>query len=147
MATVKIEGFAELDKALGNLPKATAKNVLKRTLTKAAKPIDEQASADAPVGPTGKLQISVITGTRLTRSQQRGAYLKTSNYYAEVHVGTSLSRGIFMEFGTFKDAAQPFMRPAWESHKDQALNIIKVTLGDEIKKAAKRYAKKLAKGA
>jgi HK97 gp10 family phage protein len=142
----KLEGFAALDKALGQLPKATAKNVLKRTLLKAAAPIDEAASADAPVGPTGKLQISVITGTRLTRSQQRFATLKTSNYYAEVHVGTSLSRGIFMEFGTFKDAPQPFMRPAWEAHKDQALNIIKVELGGEIEKAAKRYAKKLAKG-
>lgn len=114
---------------------------------KAAAPIDEAASADAPVGPTGKLQISVIAGTRLTRSQKRFAALKTSNYYAEVHVGTSLSRGIFMEFGTFKDAPQPFMRPAWEANKDAALRIISQELKNEIEKAAKRYAKKLAKGA
>lgn len=141
-----LEGFAELDKALGQLPKATAKNVLRRTLNKAAKPIDDDASAAAPFL-TGGLQKSVITGVRLTRSQQRGAYLKTSNYYAEVHIGTSLSKGIFTEFGTFKDAPQPWFRPAWEAHKDQALAIIKVTLGGEIEKAAKRYAKKLAKGA
>lgn len=144
MATT-LEGFRELDIALGKLPKATAKNVLKRTLLKAAKPIDDDASAAAPFL-TGGLQKSVITGTRLTRSQQRGAYLKTSNYYAEVHIGTSLSKGIFTEFGTFKDAAQPWFRPAWEAHKEQALNIIKVELGGEIEKAAKRYAKKLAKG-
>jgi hypothetical protein len=40
----KLEGFKELDRALGKLPKATAKNVLRRTLIKAAKPIDDDAS-------------------------------------------------------------------------------------------------------
>jgi HK97 gp10 family phage protein len=143
---MKLEGFADLDKALGNLPKATAKNVLRRTLIKAAKPIDDDASEAAPFL-TGGLQKSVITGSRLTRSQRSGARLQTSNYYAEIHIGTSLSKGLFTEFGTFKDAAQPWFRPAWEATKDQALNIIKVELKGEIEKAAKRYAKKLAKGA
>lgn len=142
----KIEGFAALDRTLGQLPKATAKNVLRRTLIKAAKPIDDDASAAAPFL-TGGLQKSVITGPRLTRSQTRGSFLKTSNYYAEIHVGTSLSKGLFTEFGTFKDAPQPWFRPAWEAHKGQALTIIKMELGGEIEKAAKRYAKKLAKGA
>jgi len=141
-----LEGFAALDRALGQLPKATAKNVLRRTLKKAAQPLDDAASAAAPVN-TGALERSVITGSALTRSQRRGALLKTSNYYAEIHIGTSLGRGMFQEFGTFKDPAQPWFRPAWESTKDQALNIIKITLGGEIEKAAKRYAKKLAKGA
>lgn len=144
--TVKLEGFRELDAALGKLPKATAKNVLRRVLKKAAQPVDVDASSAAPVN-TGKLQVSVITGTQLTRSQRRGATLATSNYYAEIHVGTSLGRGMFQEFGTFKDAPQPWFRPAWEANKDTALNIIKVELGGEIEKAAKRYAKKLAKGA
>jgi HK97 gp10 family phage protein len=144
--TVKLEGFKDLDRALGQLPKATAKNVLRRTLKKAADPIDQAASDAAPFL-TGVLQRSVITGTQLTRSQRRGSFLRTSNYYAEIHVGTSLGRGMFQEFGTFKDPAQPWFRPAWEANKDQALNIIKVTLGGEIEKAAKRYAKKLAKGA
>jgi HK97 gp10 family phage protein len=154
VATFKLEGFKELDEALGKLPKATAKNVLKRTLNKAADPIDEDASAAAPVGPTGKLQRSVITGTRLTRSQRGarasvqldGSFRSASKNYVEVHVGTALSRGLFQEFGTFKDDPQPFMRPAWEGNKMKALDIIKVTLGAEIEKAAKRYAKKLAKG-
>jgi HK97 gp10 family phage protein len=143
---IKLEGFAELDRALGQLPKATAKNVLRRVLKKAADPVDQAASEAAPFL-TGGLQRSVISGTRLTRSQQRGSFLRTSNYYAEIHVGTSMGRGMFQEFGTFKDNPQPWFRPAWESNKDRALNIIKVELGGEIEKAAKRYAKKLAKGA
>ncbi len=144
--TVKLEGFRELDRALGRLPKATAKNVLRRVLKKAAQPVDDAASAAAPVN-TGVLERSVITGSQLTRSQRRGAVLSTSNYYAEIHIGTSLGRGMFQEFGTFKDAAQPWFRPAWEANKDAALTVIKVELGGEIEKAAKRYAKKLAKGA
>lgn len=140
--TVKLEGFKELDAALGKLPKATGKNVLRRVLIKAAKPIDDDASAAAPFL-TGGLQKSVITGTRLTRSQRAGSYLKTSNYYAEIHIGTSLSKGLFTEFGTFKDAAQPWFRPTWEGNKDKALGIIKSDLGTEIEKAAKRLAKKL----
>lgn len=147
MATAfKLEGFKELDRALGQLPKATAKNVLRRTLKKAAQPLDDDASAAAPFL-TGGLQKSVITGTRLTRSQRGGSYLRTSNYYAEIHVGTALSKGIFTEFGTFKDDAQPWFRPAWEANKTVALKIISTELKNEIEKAAKRYAKKLAKGA
>jgi HK97 gp10 family phage protein len=152
VATFKLEGFRELDRALGELPKRTGKNVLKRVLMKAADPVDAEASEAAPLL-TGGLQRSVVAGTRLTRSQRIGASfgpggfrLATKNY-VEVHVGTSLPKGMFQEFGTFKDQAQPWFRPAWESTKNDALRIVKVTLGGEIEKAAKRYAKKLAKGA
>lgn len=141
----RIEGFAELDRALGQLPKATQKNVLRRILRQAAKPIDDAASAKAPRD-TGQLQISIITGTQLTRSQRSSAYRAGKLGVVEIHVGTELSRGMFQEFGTFKDTPQPFMRPAWDANKDKALSIIKVELGGEIEKAAKRYAKKLAKG-
>jgi HK97 gp10 family phage protein len=149
----KLEGFAELDKALGQLPKATAKNTLRRVLKKAAAPIDESASALAPVE-TGKLAQSVIVGTKLTRSQRsggvsitEGGFRSAAKNYVEVHVGTASPIGIFQEFGTLEHLASPFMRPAWEHNKEQALDIIKSELGTEIEKSAKRYAKKLAKGA
>ena len=149
---VKLEGFRELEAALANLPKATAKNVLKRTLMKAADPIDEDASARAPID-LGGLQRSVVTGTKLTKSQRSSGptltaegFRSDAKNYVEVHVGTSRPRGQFMEFGTFKDMPQPFMRPAWDANKNKALDTIKVTLGREIEKSAKRYARKLAKG-
>ena len=41
--TVSVSGLKELDQALGELPKATARNVLKRTLNKAAVPMVEEA--------------------------------------------------------------------------------------------------------
>jgi hypothetical protein len=47
--TFNVEGLKELQHALQELPKATGKNVLQRTLMKAAKPIEAAAQARVPV--------------------------------------------------------------------------------------------------
>lgn len=141
----KVEWLVGSDKALAEVgTKATQKNILVRTLKAAAKPIDDMASSLAPVE-TGKLQISVITGTVLTSRQRGSAYKAGKLGVAEVHVGTALSRGLFQEFGTVKMGAQPFMRPAWDANKQRAEEIIASQLWIEIKKAAERAARKAAK--
>lgn len=141
----KVEWLVGSDKALGEVgTKATQKNILVRTLKAGAKPIDDMASSLAPVE-TGKLQISVVTGTQLTRRQKSSAYKAGKLGVAEVHVGTSLSRGLFQEFGTFKMGAHPFMRPAWDANKAKAQQIIGTQLWVEIRKAAERAARKRAK--
>jgi len=143
--SVKFEGLADLDRALADLgKKTTQKNVLVRTLKKAAEPIRSQAQSLAPVE-TGKLELSIITGTRLTRSQRSSAYRAGTLGVAEVHVGTALSRGMFQEFGTFKMRPHPFLRPAWEANKLRALSIIGTELWVEIRKAADRAARKAAR--
>jgi HK97 gp10 family phage protein len=145
MVAAKVEWLVGSDKALAEVgSKATQKNVLRRALLKAAKPIDDQASALAPRD-TGKLEISVITGTQLTRRQRSSAYKAGKLGVVEVHVGTALSRGLFQEFGTYKMPAQPFMRPAWDANKDKAESIIATELWVEIRKAAERAARKRAK--
>src|SRR5438046_2664884 len=129
---VKFEGGKELERALAELPKATGKNVVTRTLNKAANPIDDKASSLAPVL-SGALERSVVTGKKLTRSQGRGSdrfvpglgFRSESKNYVEIHVGTAQPRGMFMEFGTFKDHPQPFLGPAWDQEKLHALEIIK----------------------
>jgi HK97 gp10 family phage protein len=143
--TAKVEWLKGSDQALAEIgKKSTEKNVLVRTLKKAAQPIDDAASAFAPVD-TGKLQISVITGTQLTRRQRSSAYKAGQLGVAEVHVGTKLSRGMFQEFGTFDQPAQPFMRPAWDAYKNKALEIISTELWVEIRKAGERAARKAGK--
>ena len=143
--SARVEWLAGSDKALAEVgSKATQKNVLRRALLKAAKPIDDTASNMAPID-TGKLQISVITGTQLTRSQRGSAYRAGRLGVAEVHVGTALSRGLFQEFGTYKMPASPFMRPAWDMRKGEAQDIIAAELWVEIRKAAERAARKRAK--
>lgn len=143
--TVKLEWLVGSEKALGEVgSKATQKNILTRTLKKAAAPIDDMASSLAPRD-TGRLEISIVTGTQLTRRQKSSAYKAGKLGVAEVHVGTKLSRGLFQEFGTFKMRPHPFMRPAWDANKGKALEIISKELWTEIQKAADRAARKRGK--
>ena len=142
VSSVRIEGFAELDKALGELPKATARNTLTRTLKKGAVPVRDAAQENAP-RETGELEQDIIIGTRLTRSQARDN--RERKGFAEVHIGTDLSRGMFTNFGTFKDPPQLWFDRAWEGSQDMALAIISTELGNEIEKSAARLAKKRAK--
>lgn len=145
MTTVKIEGLRELANALEELPKATARNTLVRTLKKAATPVHERMQANAP-RLTGQLQLSVVMGpsSKLTSRQKRDAK-KEGKFFAEYHVGTSDPAGMFQEFGTFKEPAQPWATPAWDATQDEALAIIKTELGTEIEKSAARLARKRAK--
>lgn len=145
--TVHVEGLRELDAALGELPKATGKNVLRRVLRKAAQPIADQAQAKAPIQ-TGALQISIGVGTKLTRRQSRlhRKMFRDDKASVEMFVGAGgLAQATQQEFGNENHGPQPFMRPAWDGNKDRALEIIKSDLGEEIMKAAKRLAKKQAR--
>jgi HK97 gp10 family phage protein len=145
MVTAKVEWLKGSDQALAEVgSKATQKNVLRRVLLKAAAPIDETASNMAPVE-TGKLQVSVITGTKLTGRQRSSAYKAGRLGVMEVHVGTAMSRGLFQEFGTYKMPASPFMRPAFDMRKGEAEQIIATELWVEIRKAADRAARKRTK--
>jgi HK97 gp10 family phage protein len=137
---VKVEGFRELEASLSELPKATGKAVLRRVLKAAGEPIMSSAQQKAPVL-TGQLETSIVTSTRLSRRQARLAR-RVGKSTVEMHVGTKNEAAVPQEFGTARQGAQPFMRPAWDENKDQALDIIKSDLGSEIEKAAARLAKK-----
>lgn len=146
--TVTVGGLRELDAALGQLPKATGKAVLRRTLKKAGQPIAEDATAKAP-RLTGALQISIGVGTKLTRRQSKlhRKMFKDDKASAEVFVGAGgLAQATQTEFGNEHQAAEPYMRPAWDGNKDRALDTIKSELGAEIMKAAQRLAKRAARG-
>lgn len=166
--TVKIEGLKELDAALGNLPKATARNVLVRTLRKAGEPIAERARQLVPVQ-TGQLRASIIVSPRLvnktgdaefaavlrsggSREEARGALIdarraaKGTGTFATMYVGAGqLPQAHMVEFGSRNNTPHPYLRPAFDEMKEAALSIIKAELGGEILKAASRLAKKMAK--
>lgn len=141
-STVHVEGLSELKDGLLELTKATAKNVQKRTLNRAADPIQSSAASSAPVL-SGRLQRSVSIGTKLSRRQKT---LYKPESAIEIFVGAgALVEAITTEFGTVHQTARPFMRPAWDGNKMRALDIIKTDLGDEIEKARQRAARKAAK--
>lgn len=151
---VRVEGLRELNAALSELPKATGRNVLKRTAEKALKPFIEMARQLVPVL-SGRLKNSLKISTRLSRRQASLAR-KEKKSYLEMYAGASaLPHAHLVEFGTknIKGAvrsskglpAQPFMRPAWDQTKNRVLEITKTELGKEIDIAAKRIAKKTAR--
>lgn len=164
--TVSVSGLSELDKALGELPKATARNVLKRTLDKAAQPIVDTAKQLVPVK-TGNLRDTIIASTRIRNRVGAAEYsaamraglgkaaagaalrqarrdAKGTGSFAELFVGPStgaIRYAHIVEFGSVKDSPQPYMRPAWDGEKAKALDIIKAELGNEIIKAARRVGR------
>lgn len=142
---VRVEGLKELEKALKELPRATAKNVMKRVLMKAGQPVADKAEAGAPVR-TGALQKAIGIGSKLTR-RQKASSPKQSAVEVYIGVGRSLPQGVFQEFGTSRNAPQPFMRPAWDGLGRQVLEDIKTMTWAEIEKAAARLARKQARAA
>lgn len=151
--TVKVEGLKELDRALGELPKATARNTLRRTLISSAKPLVDHASRiapDRPGKPRNDLQQSITVSSRLNK-QQRRVTRGAEKSFAEVYVGPDVSvpnaHGHWQEFGTVDHPPHPFMRPAWASEQTVVLENIKEQLGAEIMKAAQRLARKSARAA
>lgn len=160
--TVKVEGLRELKQALDKLPKATARNALRRALMAGAAPIEQTAEQLAPVR-KGTLQRSHTTGTKLSRRQKqvhrRWAGTLPAQRTAEgwrsapsdavyVFVGPSnVPQAITQEFGTAEHAPQPFMRPAWDTQQRRALSIVVESIRSEIDKAVMRIARKAAREA
>lgn len=139
-----IQGFAELERQLTeNLPKATQRNVLKKAATQAMDPVRDHAESLAPVR-TGKLKASVRieAGRSFFRGKRSGGALLVQ----VVSGGGDAFYSRFIEHGTVKMAAQPFMRPAFDGSKGEVISRLKVSLSAEIHKAVGRRARKLAKG-
>jgi HK97 gp10 family phage protein len=159
---VKIEGLAELDAALSQLKKSTAKSVLRRVGIKALAPVQAAAQNLAPVRapsapekyykkgentfirPRGTTKKYLFVSTRLNKSQARKAR-KLGKSEVEVYMGTRVSSSRLVEFGTSDTPAQPFMRPAWDAEKAGVLDTVATELGAEIDKAAARAAKRASR--
>jgi HK97 gp10 family phage protein len=141
--TWKIEGLKELAEGLREeLPKATATNVQKRALMRAAEPMEADAKQHAPYK-TGLLKEKIDIGSKLS-PRQKSQHKKESK--VEVFVGPpSMARGIVAEFGSVKQTPHPFMRPAWDANKRTSFDTIKEILTEEIEKARQRILRKTAR--
>jgi HK97 gp10 family phage protein len=138
----KIEGLQELDEALKELPKATARNVLLRTLKMQGEPIRADGERNAPKD-KGGLKQSYTVGTKLSR-RQKSQNKKES--MVEVYIGPGPhAKGVQTEFGNAHQAAHPHLRPAFDANVKRVLDGIKSDLAEQIEKARERLARKAAK--
>ena len=137
----RIEGADALDRLLKQLPEKVARNVLRGAVRKGAKVVEAEMRQRAPVGPTGNLKASIT---------QRGVKTKDKRMLTR-RVGSFKGGGLkgyhahFIEFGTVKMAARPFLRPAWDQTKGEALKVMGKELGRGIEKAALKLAGPFAK--
>jgi hypothetical protein len=147
-------GLSDLDRALGELPKATARNTLRRAGLQGLAPFVEKWQAMAPVDadpastpkrPPGTYRDSIHAGTKLNASQAKTAK-REGKSFAEVYAGTNDPAGVQTEFGNAHQAAQPAGRPAWDSTQTEVLERVGSSLFIEIEKSAARLAKKAARG-
>lgn len=143
-STFKIQGVREFENALDGLVKATARNVLRRSLRKAGEPMLRTMEAKAPRD-TGWTAGSIAISNTLNPANRRDQK-KEGKSFAEVYVGSTRgSAALLQEYGTFKQPARPYGRPAWEQTKGLAVDIFVRELKQELDKAAARAARKAAK--
>lgn len=145
--SVRISGLKELDEALGQLPKATGKAVLRRTAIRALAPVIAEAKRRVPVD-EGDLRDSLKITTKLSKRQQRlhNKAIAAGKATVQLFAGpAALPHAHLVEFGTANMSPQPYMRPAWDTKKDEVLELVRTELADEISKAAGRLARKTAR--
>lgn len=163
MAEVRLNGVDALGRALENLPKVLAKRYLRRAMVAGLTPIKVEAQARAPVLKTlddrriaGALRDAIILfrdrnpGTAAERYFVTVRKIKLNRAQKKIirvlnRAGRSIDvlgdafYGRFPEFGTAKMAPIPFMRPAFESQKGNALNeftaSLRASLPDAVKEA------------
>jgi HK97 gp10 family phage protein len=155
---VHVSGLKELNDALKELPERIARNALSAGVYAAAKVVRDEAKVLAPYytgsveqghPPPGTLKRSIIMKHIAEKSSK---YQQT--YYVVVRHGKkyqkqgkkgTLSQDAFywrwVEFGTAKMAAKPFMRPAFEAKKQAALQALQDKLAIRIAEEAGKLAK------
>ena len=119
MADVKLEGMEELLTEMNKLGEAGEK-IEKTVLVKAGKKVQEAIIKEAPQR-SGKLKKSIKVSRikRLDGASFIEVYPSGAAYYSK-----------FLEFGTSKMKADPFMSRGYEASKDEVENLI----AEEIRK-------------
>jgi HK97 gp10 family phage protein len=143
--TISITGLADLEKRLMDFPDKLAKNILAGAIRAGAVVIQKEARLLAPASaeahflgkgskrvliPAGDLKrkgIKVRLAPRKSRERpiEYWVYVSRRNWYWK-----------FVEFGTVKMSAHPFMRPGFEAKKTEAVERIRKYLAARIDKEA-----------
>jgi len=118
--TMKIHGLDELRRKFVQLEQKTQGRVLENAAVSGATLIQNAAVKKCPKL-TGNLARSIHTEVA-----------ERSNTRVMTEIGTNVEYAPFVEFGTRRMGAQPYMRPAFDNNKQAAINEIKAALKAQI---------------
>jgi HK97 gp10 family phage protein len=129
--SIKVAGLKELERKLLTFEPKLGRKIIRQALRSGAKVIHSAVKADVPVE-TGALKESLKVRAMRKRKHSYGVMIATSEGWFK---GDEFY-GAFLEFGTSKMPARPFVRPAFDSEKDNAAKIIV----NEIKQGIEQVA-------
>ncbi len=167
--TTKVTGAQQARANAAELSDKIARGAMRIGITKAARIMAAKARSLAPVGATGLLKKSIRQKVvTKAKKQSVSGFIGPSNkvsgqvdrfgngnietvrpvkYAHLVEFGTG-SRGVYGQKGktvTPGNAPQPFMRPAFEATKNEALTIYKKEVAEGIPKVAAQIRKRKLK--
>ena len=133
--SMTITGMSELANDLADMARrvssTSSTTVISSILNEAAQPVYEAAQRFAPER-SGKLKAALKIG-KLQRRKGGGYYIKIGSHKEDDAFYAS-----FVEFGhggPHPAPPHPFLRPAYDTTKEQAYAIIRERLGQEISKS------------
>lgn len=143
-----VSGFADLYENLDGLTLRQKQTDLAPLLARALVPMSQVAISLAPddprTGPPYDLKSSIAVGTK-QRSGGARSNRKLGQYGARAYMGPTkfgYPQAIFDEFGTVNMTARAYMRPAWDSGKEGALEIISAGFAAQVMRSVKKRFKK-----
>jgi hypothetical protein len=145
--TISTSGFKEMEAALGELTKATGKNVLKRAGLKAIAPVADVMKAKAPKD-FHDLEEAIDYGSKRAKGAKKHF---NDPGTVEVYAGVSVVGGGMppqatqQEFGNEHHGPQPYGRPSWDQEKMPTLERTKDELRPELDRAVARARRKALK--
>lgn len=141
LVTVEIKGLQQLGRALNSIPAVLATRIMREALHAAGDVMAAAAEATAPVR-TGALREDVIVKVHVSGDLRSNYVLVGPGYdrgdlkvrgvrrnrrgQLEAVVDTTESPGVygkFLEFGTKNMSARPWLRPAFEASKQEAVEV------------------------
>src|SRR5690625_1027438 len=141
MAKQKIDGLDGVLKNLRQLEGKNAKKIVRHSLRAGARPLrdDMKRRAKAIDDPSTEEKIWRQIGTRAMKKKE----LKNNSFDFGVSTGVKNSKpkqpyhyAMFIELGTVRQRAMPFIRPAAETTKGEVFKTVSADLWDGIKKQA-----------
>lgn len=143
---IQVQGLKELQVAMRDLPRKLQRSTIQKALRAAALPMRDDARSRVPVNTGAVRRQIVVQRSRLFTGKNGifGVVLRVRAINKRMR-----AKGVadpfywkFLEFGTSKMPAQPFMRPAFEGNKQRALDV----LTSSIRTGIEAIVKELPRG-